>query len=155
MRRNDREVSDKDEIVKFISEQQIIRVGFADDGEVYIVPVNYGFEVCGDNFVFYFHGAKAGRKFELAKKSPDVGFEIDGGYQLIPSENACGYSAHFKSVIGNGRLVLIEDNDEKIHALDRIMVQVSGKCGWEFSGKMLDGTAVFRLEVRSLTCKAK
>ena len=111
MRRNDREVSDKDEIVKFISEQQIIRVGFADDGEVYIVPVNYGFEVCGDEFVFYFHGAKAGRKFELAKKSPDVGFEIDGGYQLMPSENACGYSAHFKSVIGNGRLVLIEDND--------------------------------------------
>ena len=155
MRRNDREVSDKDEIVKFISEQQIIRVGFADDGEVYIVPVNYGFEVCGENFVFYFHGAKAGRKFELAKKSPDVGFEIDGEYQLIPSENACGHSAHFKSVIGNGRLVLIEDNDEKIHALDRIMVQVSGKCGWEFSEKMLDGTAVFRLEVRELTCKAK
>ena len=48
-----------------------------------------------------------------------------------------------------------EDNYEKIHALDRIMVQVSGKCGWEFSGKMLDGTAVFRLEVRELTCKAK
>ena len=144
MRRNDREVSDKDEIVKFISGQQIIRVGFADDGEVYIVPVNYGFEVCGENFVFYFHGAKAGRKFELAKKSPDVGFEIDGGYQLLPSENA-----------GNGRLGLIEDNDEKIHALDRIMVQVSGKCGWKFSGKMLDGTAVFRLEVRELTCKAK
>lgn len=155
MRRNDREISDKDEIVKFISEQQIIRVGFADDGEVYIVPVNYGFEVCGDDFVFYFHGAKAGRKFELAKKSPDVGFEIDGGYQLIPSETACGHSAHFKSVIGNGRLVLIEDNDEKIHALDRIMVQVSGKCGWEFSEKMLDGTAVFRLEVKELTCKAK
>ncbi|WP_242940146.1 pyridoxamine 5'-phosphate oxidase family protein [Ruminococcus albus] len=155
MRRSDREVVDKDEIADFIGTQQIIRVGFADGGEVYIVPVNYGFDISDGNFVFYFHGAKAGRKYELAKKSPDVGFEIDGGYQLMPSETACGYSAHFKSVIGSGRLDLIEDNNEKIHALGRIMAQVSGRADWEFSGQMLSETAVFRLEVRSLTCKAK
>lgn len=154
MRRSDREVSDKDEIVKFISEQQIIRIGFADGG-VYIVPVNYGFDISDGNFVFYFHGAKAGRKYELAKKSPDVGFEIDGGYQLMPSETACGYSAHFKSVIGSGRLSLIEDDKEKIHALGRIMAQVSGRADWNFSGQMLSETAVFRLEVNILTCKAK
>ena len=155
MRRSDRKVVDKDEIADFIRAQQIIRVGFADSGEVYIVPVNYGFDISGGKFTFYFHGAKAGRKYELAKKSPDVGFEIDGGYQLMPSETACGYSAHYKSVIGSGRLSLIEDDKEKIHALGRIMAQVSGRADWEFSGKMLSETAVFRLEVRSLTCKAK
>ena len=155
MRRNDREVSDTAEIKDFIAGQKIIRIGFCDKGEVYIVPVNYGHECCGEKYVFYFHGAKAGRKYELARYGANVGFEIDGEYQLIPSENACGYSAHFKSVIGTGRLTIIENNDDKIHALDRIMEQVSGRTDNVYSEDMLDATAVFRLEAAALTCKAK
>ena len=44
MRRNDREITDNREIERFISDQQIMRVGMYDNGEVYIVPVNYGFK---------------------------------------------------------------------------------------------------------------
>ena len=72
MRRCDREVSDIAEIKKFLAEQKIIRVGFCDGGEVYIVPVNYGHEYCGEKPVFYFHGAMAGRKYELAVRGADV-----------------------------------------------------------------------------------
>ena len=54
---------------------------------IYIVPVNYGFRRESGKCVFYFHGAKAGRKYELAGKSPYVGFETDGRYEL-----ECGYS---------------------------------------------------------------
>ena len=66
MRRRDREVTDAEAIELFISKQQVIRIGFYDNGEVYIVPVNYGYELNNGGDTFYFHGAKAGRKSELA-----------------------------------------------------------------------------------------
>ena len=92
MRRKDREITDGQAIERFISEQQIMRVGMIDDGEVYLVPVNYGFKNENGAYTFYFHGAGAGRKYTLAQSRPRVGFEIDGEYSLLPAEKACGYS---------------------------------------------------------------
>ena len=155
MRRNDREITDEKAIEAFIAGEQILRVGFYDDGEIYIVPVSYGYERDKEGYTFYFHGAKAGRKYELAKASPIVGFELDGKYKPIEGETACRCSASFQSVIGSGRLSLVTDRAEKIAGLDLIMKQVSGKEGFTYDEKTLEATAVFRLRAEKLTCKGK
>ena len=100
MRRKDREITNKAVIEDFLSRQTIIRIGFYDKGEIYIVPVNYGFCYENGQYRFYFHGAKAGRKYALSLQNPSVGFEIDGNYALVTAEEACGHSAYFQSVIG-------------------------------------------------------
>ena len=117
MRRNDREITDNSVIEAFIVKEQIIRIAFCDNGDIYIVPVNYGYINDNGKYCFYFHGAKAGRKYELAKKSPKVGFEIDGKYELLEADIACDFSAKFQSVIGTGTLSLVEDSSEKIKGL--------------------------------------
>lgn len=155
MRRIDREITDPGQIESFIAQEKILRVGFCDEGEVYIVPVNYGYTVSEGRYTFYFHGAKAGRKYELTGSSPKVGFEIDGRYQLLEAETACGHSAKFRSVVGTGTLSLIEDIAEKRAALDCVMKQATGKADWDYPEKMLEMTAVFRLEADKLSCKAK
>jgi len=33
--------------------EKIIRIGFCDSGEVYIVPVNYGYTVSEGKYIFY------------------------------------------------------------------------------------------------------
>ena len=99
--------------------------------------------------------AKAGRKYELSKASPNVGFEIDGAYELLEADAACDYSAKFQSVIGTGRLSIIEDDEEKIKGLNALMNHISGKAKWDYSKEMVDAVAVFRLEVEKLSCKAK
>ena len=43
MRRSDREIKDINSIEKFIAGEQILRIAFYDDGDIYIVPVNYGY----------------------------------------------------------------------------------------------------------------
>lgn len=116
--------------------------------------MNYGYSY-EEQYTFYFHGAKAGRKYELAKKKPTVGFEIDGNYRLLESEVACDFSAAFQSVIGTGTLSLLEDNVEKINGLNAIMKQTTSKAEWNYSDEMLDAVAVFRLVVDKLSCKAK
>ena len=67
MRRKEREITDPEKIEEFISGEQILRVAFYDEGDIYIVPVNYGYLYENDKYSFYFHGAKAGRKYELSK----------------------------------------------------------------------------------------
>lgn len=154
MRRKDREITDKLAIEEFIAKEQILRIAFYDEGDIYIVPVNYGY-LYDEQYTFYFHGAKAGRKYELAKKKPTVGFEIDGNYMLLESEVACDFSATFQSVIGTGNLSLVEDNTEKITGLNTIMKQTTSKSEWNYSDEMLDAVAVFKLVVDKLSCKAK
>ena len=155
MRRNDREITDKTLIEQFIAEEQIIRIAFYDNGDLYIVPLNYGYTYENEKYVFYFHGAKAGRKYELSKASPNVGFEIDGAYELLEADVACDYSAKFQSVIGTGRLSIVEDYEEKIKGLNALMNHISGKAKWDYSKEMVDAVAVYRLEAEKLSCKAK
>ena len=155
MRRKDREITDSLVIEDFIAKEQIIRIAFYDNGDIYIVPVNYGFINDNGKYIFYFHGAKAGRKYELTKSSPKAGFEVDGNYELIEADKACSFSAKFQSVIGTGVLSIVEDKDEKIKGLNTIMKQTTLKSGWSYNDSMLNGVAVFKLDVEKMSCKAK
>jgi hypothetical protein len=153
MRRSEREITDKNEIEKFISEEHILRVAFNDGADIYIVPVNYGYVREDDKYSFYFHGAKAGRKYELCKCEPLVGFEIDGKYKLLEGEKACDFSAAFQSVIGTGKIRIEEDKDEKKKGLDAIMRQAVQKSKWSYDDKMIEAVAVFKLDVDKMSCK--
>ena len=155
MRRSDREITDEIIINCFIQNERIIRIAFYDEGDIYIVPVNYGHCMEEGKHIFYFHGAKAGRKYELSLSAPSVGFEIDGDFKILEAGSACDYSAKFQSVIGTGRLSIVEDIAAKINGLNVLMGQLTGQTTWEYDSKMVDGVAVFRLEVDKLSCKAK
>lgn len=155
MRRSDREVTDEKAIESFIAKEQILRVAFYDNGDIYIVPVNYGYSCENGKYTFYFHGAKAGRKYELSKAEPTVGFEIDGKYKLLEGGTACDFSAAFQSVVGTGKLCLVEDMEEKKTGLNAIMKQCTDKAEWNYDHKMTEAVAVFRLDVEKMSCKAK
>lgn len=153
MRRNDRKVTDKNRILEVIEKNNILRVGFADNGEIYIVPVNYGFTRKDGKAVFYFHGAFEGRKYELIEKAPPVGFELDSGCKIIPSASACAFSAAYVSVIGTGRAEIVSDEEEKRLGLGLIMQLCTGKGDWSFSSETLKNVCVFKLTAESFTCK--
>ena len=155
MRRRDREVTDHQAIEAFLRREQILRVAFYDQGDIYIVPVNYGFTCQDGSFTFYFHGAQAGRKYELSQQTPTVGFEIDGGYRPVAGDTACAFTAEFQSVIGTGVLRLLSDRQEKIAGLNAVMRQLSGRDGWDYLDAMVDSTAVYCLQAKTLSCKAK
>lgn len=155
MRRKDREVLDEVKIDKFIRNCDCCRIGFYDkeNNEVYIVPLNFGYSHVDNKRVFYFHGAKEGRKIELISKTKKVSFEMDSNHELIIGKMACNYSERYQSVMGTGLISFVEDKDEKIAALNEIMFQSTGKKDWEFPEPMLNGVAVFMIEVTSLSCK--
>ena len=153
MRRKDREVTDFAKITDIIDRCTCCRIGFYDAGEVYIVPLNFGYEKKDSDYVFYFHGAKKGRKIELIQKNPNVGFEMDTGCALNEAETACEYSERFQSVIGNGIVSIVTESEENRKGLALLMEHSTGKREWEFDDKMMDATCVFKLEVTKMSCK--
>lgn len=153
MRRKDREITDPMKIADVISRCTCCRIGFYDDGEVYIVPLNFGYTCNEDRYTFYFHGAAEGRKIELIQNSPNVGFEMDTGYALKEADIACGCSARFQSIIGNGVMEIVTQPEEKREGLRLLMEHNTGKSEWEFAEKMLNAVTVFKLEITKMSCK--
>lgn len=157
MRRKDREVTDPVKIQDIMERCTCCRVGFNDDGEVYIVPLNFGYKISDDKYTLYFHGAGAGRKFELSQAKPYVGFEMDTNYLLHTGGEdpsvACNYTARFQSIIGNGTFSVVEDEVEKREGLQLVMLHATGKKDWDFNPMMFKMVTVFKLEVSKLSCK--
>lgn len=151
MRRKDREVADAGEMRAVIRECRCCRLAFADGKSAYIVPLNFGYDE-GKN-VFYFHGAGEGKKMELARKNGYAGFEMDTAHEMVTGEKACSFSFLYRSVVGEGRITVIEDLEEKRAGLDCIMKQMSGRDGWEYPEVMLKKTGVLRLDVEKMTAK--
>lgn len=156
MRRSEREIKDFKKIISIISQCNCCRVGFydAEKCEVYIVPMNFGFNVDENEKVFlYFHGAASGRKYSIIKEKPNVGFELDTNYKCVGHESACSYTAKYSSVVGNGVIEEVLTADEKEFGLELLMKQATGRDGWSFSRENVEGVCVFKLSVSSLSCK--
>lgn len=153
MRRTDREITDHGRMEAIIAACSCCRIGFCDQGEVYIVPMNFGYENQNGTDVFYFHSAKEGRKLDLIRNTPKVGFELDTGYQLKLAETACSCSAAFQSIIGTGVIELVEEETEKRHGLFCLMRQTTGREDWAFRAEMLERVCVFKLTVENMTAK--
>ena len=116
MRRQNRQVTDKNEIHAIIDEIKVARLGMFDGKQVYVVPLNHGYELGeGDDIIFYLHCAKVGRKLEILKEHPDVCIELDGRHDLVTADEPCDHSYYYASLIGNGTVEFVEDLEEKAH----------------------------------------
>lgn len=153
MRRKDREVTDRQKISEIMSQCFCCRLGFNDEGEIYIIPLNFGFREKEGQYTLYFHGAMEGRKIELIRKTGVAGFEMDTNHQLIVGDKACDFSSVFQSVIGTGEVSLVKNTEQKKEALQFIMKHYSDQADWEFNEKMVQAVCVFKMEVREISCK--
>lgn len=153
MRRKDREVTDREQILEVIGRCDCCRLGFADGEDAYLVPLNFGYVQDGQGLHLYFHGAREGRKADLIRRKGRAGFEMDTNHQVNRNENPCEYSFRFQSVIGRGTIGPVEDPEQKAAALNLIMSRYSPRGDWEFPSHALANTAVFRLDVEELSCK--
>lgn len=153
MRRSDRSVQDPAQIDQIIRSCDCCRLALSTPTAPYIVPLNFGYCRQPEGPVFYFHGAPEGRKLELIWANEKAGFELDTDHQLHGGETACSHSFRFQSVVGWGAIGIVKDPEEKREALRQILLHHTGKEDWQFDNQALDQVAVFRLDVKELSCK--
>lgn len=155
MRRKDREVTDLGAIGRIIGDCKVLRLGMVDEGRPYVVPMNFGFGLRDGVLELYCHSAPEGRKVEVLRRKPEVCFEMDCGHRLVEAEAACGYGFAYSSVIGEGTVGFIEDHEEKLRALLRIMEHQTGRSDFSIPDAALRGVLVFGVAVGSFTAKQR
>jgi len=152
MRRKEREVKEKSEIETIISRCDVCRIAFADNNMPYIVTMNFGF-FSGEKSCFYFHCAPAGRKIEMIRKNSYVCFEMDTDHKLTNAEKDCDWGMKFSSVVGYGKITIVNDPEERKRGLDSIMSQYSGRKEFSYDERVMSGTAILRLDIEEITGK--
>ena len=148
MRRKDKQINDIAAIEDILSRATVCRLGLCDGGRPYVVPLCFGYK---EN-ALYFHCAMEGKKLEILRKNENVCFEVDIERELIKGEAACEWGMKYKSVIGFGKAVFVEDAESKRKALDIIMQNYSEGV-FEYSEEAIKKTVVIKIEIESMTGK--
>ena len=148
MRRKEKEIKDTKEIEKILEEASVCRLAMVDGDKPYIVPMNFGYR----DGILFFHSAKQGRKIDLIKKNPNVCFEVDQLIRFKKAKMACEWGLEYKSVIGSGRALLLDNIEEKIKSLHIIMSQYSQRT-FEYPDEMLEKTLVIKIVIDRMTGK--
>jgi hypothetical protein len=152
MRKSKREISDTIQIAAVLEGCDTIRVGVADGGEVYIVPVSFGYAVSEGKISVFFHGALEGRKYDLLKKRPRVCVEADRCFGFMENGHG-GLTCDYESVIGWGYADLLGGDEAKKGI--RLLLEHCGFPDYRCSPDVTAMTAVFRVELDTVTGKRR
>jgi nitroimidazol reductase NimA-like FMN-containing flavoprotein (pyridoxamine 5'-phosphate oxidase superfamily) len=148
MRKKEREIKDVTAIEDVLKRAFVCRLGLCEDNRPYVVPLCFGYK---DN-ALYIHCGPEGKKLDIIRKNNNVCFEIDIDHEIIKAEQACKWSFKYKSVIGFGKAVFVEDVESKRKALDIIMRQFSEDT-FEYPQETIRNTTIIRVEIESMTDK--
>lgn len=150
MRRNDREISDRDKINGIIARCKVCRIALCENNQPYVLPFNFGYD--GKNL--YFHSATVGKKIDIIKNNNRVGFEFDILHEIVTSENPCEWSSKYESVVGTGIAEFLESHQEKVKALECILSHYGGSSN-EFMDSAISSVSVIRVAIVSISGKEK
>jgi nitroimidazol reductase NimA-like FMN-containing flavoprotein (pyridoxamine 5'-phosphate oxidase superfamily) len=148
MRRKEKEITDRTEIESVIKQSQVCRLAMVDGNAPYLVPLCFGYS----DGVLYFHSAKEGKKIDILRQNKSVCFEFDIVNGVSTGKTACDWGISYRSVIGFGKAVILENPEEKRGALEIITAQYADK-SYSLTDGAVKETQVIRVDIESMTGK--
>lgn len=150
MRRKDKEITDTAIIESILKESEICRLGLVENGEAYIVPVNFAYS----NGALYIHSAMQGRKIEVLKRNNKVAFEMEAHASIKTGPKPCDWTARYRSAMGKGTIEIETGLEQKKHGLDLIMK----KYGWGseeliYDAPLLSRVCILKVNIESIAAK--
>jgi nitroimidazol reductase NimA-like FMN-containing flavoprotein (pyridoxamine 5'-phosphate oxidase superfamily) len=107
---------DRETVYSILDESFICHIGFAVDGQPYVIPTAFG--RIDDHL--YIHGSSASRMLRTISGGVQMCFTttlVDG---LVIARSAFHHSINYRSVVVLGIATLVTDLDEKNHALEAV-----------------------------------
>ncbi len=149
MRKPEREITQRAEQEDILRGALVLRLAMCQDNRPYLVPM---FFVYLDGAI-YLHTNHLGLKMDFLAANPQVCFEASVDIELVPDEQPCVWDCHFRSLIGFGRVSVVEDEEERERALAALVRRYAGENAGPWSEKMFAQTCILRIDIDSMTGK--
>jgi hypothetical protein len=104
---------DRETVYQILDEAKVCHVGFAIDGQPFVIPTAYG--RVEDRL--YIHGSPASRMLRTLKEGVDVCVTVTLLDGLVLARSAFHHSMNYRSVVILGRASVIDDRAAKLEAL--------------------------------------
>ncbi|HJS18011.1 MAG TPA: pyridoxamine 5'-phosphate oxidase family protein [Anaerolineales bacterium] len=145
---------DRETIYRILDEALICHVGFVENGQPYIIPIN--FARVDDTIVL--HGAKASRLLKHIEAGHPVCVEVTIVDGLVLARSVFHHSVNYRSVVLFGEGRMIEDEAEKLAALEAVTEHlIPGR--WQEARlpnrKEMDATRVVSIRIDEASAKVR
>ena len=145
---------DRRRVYAILDEGLVCHVGFAVDGQPFVIPMGYGRD--GDRLLL--HGGLASRLMKHLASGAEICVTVTLLDGLVVARSGFSSSMNYRSVVVFGRARPIEDAAEKARALDVIAEHLMPGRSREYREhlpKELAATAVVELPLDEATAKAR
>jgi nitroimidazol reductase NimA-like FMN-containing flavoprotein (pyridoxamine 5'-phosphate oxidase superfamily) len=154
VREPQRAVYDREVIYKILDEGFVCHVGFAADGQPFVIPTMYA--RVGD--AIYFHGSAASRMLRGAAMGIPVCITVTLADGLVLARSVFNHSMNYRSVVALGKAVLVDAVPEKLAALRAFTEKIlPGR--WndarQPNEKELKATSILRLPLTEVSAKIR
>lgn len=143
---------DKPTVHSILDAGLIAHVAFVQDGNPVVVPMLYG----RDGETLYLHGARKARIIKMLDQTERASLNVTLLDALVYARSAFNSSMNYRSVTVYGTPRLIEDREQKLHAL-RIISEETMPGRWEELRNPLEReikmTGVVALQIESASAK--
>lgn len=141
-------IENREEAEEIIKSCKTCYLALSNNDLPYVVPMNFALD--GNTVIL--HSAQTGRKWELLNKNPRVCINWTAGDKLAWQDVGvgCSYRVRSRSVIVEGVAEIVEDFDEKVRCLGKLMAQYS-PLAFNFSKPSVVNVGVFKVHIRNLS----
>ena len=149
---NKKAAYDRETVHAILDSALLASVGFVQDGQPVVVPMLYGRE--GETV--FLHGARKSRVIRLLESTTTACINITHVDALVFARSAFNSSMNYRSATVFGTPRLIDDSEEKLHAL-RVITESTMPGRWgelrDPSENEVKMTGVIALEIESASAK--
>jgi len=143
---------DRDTVHGILDSALLASVGFVQDGQPVVVPMLYGRE--GETL--FLHGARKARVIRLLENTATACLNVTHVDALVYARSAFNSSMNYRSATVFGTPRLLDDPDEKLHAL-RVISECTMPGRWDevrdSHEKEIKMTGVIALDIESASAK--
>jgi nitroimidazol reductase NimA-like FMN-containing flavoprotein (pyridoxamine 5'-phosphate oxidase superfamily) len=145
---------DTETIYAILDEALICHVGFAVDGQPFVIPTIHW----RDGDTLYFHGSAASRMLRTLRGGVDACVTVTLLDGLVMARSAFHHSMNYRSVVVFGKAREVADREEKLRALERLVEHIAPGRSAEVRGPSeseLRQTLVLALPLHEASAKVR
>lgn len=149
-----RGVYDREEVYRILDEAFLCHVGFAVDGQPFVIPTSYGRKDAN----LYVHGSAASRMLRQMKEGVPVCVTVTLLDGLVLARSVFNHSMNYRSAVILGKATLVDDPKEKLEGLRTLSEHIL-RGRWDDSRQPneqeLKATSLLRVPIEEFSAKVR